>query len=278
MHGTRWSKGATLSIGKFGSHSLKFGGAYQRFIWPMWGFFQNRGYYQFTRGFTTENALNDGTGSGMASFLLGLPAARQGQVGVPQMDLRQWYADGFAQDAWRMTKNTTFSYGVRYEYMSPLIDIRYTNSNLVITDGTPQVFIGGQNGFPKGLMYPNKANFAPRLGVAQNFPTSGLVGHIAYGMFFTPVDMNTWCNQRHNVPYVFPETSQSDNYMPSITTLNFPKPILGTTAVSFTGLELHAPAQYIQQWSASLEKQLGRKPRSKSATWARAVFTCSGRT
>ena len=27
--------------------------------------------------------------------------------------------------------------------------------------------------------------------------------------------------------------------------------------VSFTALELHAPAQYIQQWSASLEKQLG---------------------
>ncbi len=69
--------------------------------------------------------------------------------------------------------------------------------------------------------------------------------------------MNTWCNQRHNVPYVFPETSQSDPYTPSITTLNFPTPVLGTTVVSFTGLQLHAPAQYIQQWSASLEKQLG---------------------
>ena len=69
--------------------------------------------------------------------------------------------------------------------------------------------------------------------------------------------MNTWCNQRHNVPYVFPLTSQSDPFLPSITTLNFPAPVLGTTVVSFTGLQLHAPAQYIQQWSASLEKQLG---------------------
>jgi hypothetical protein len=69
--------------------------------------------------------------------------------------------------------------------------------------------------------------------------------------------MNTWCNQRHNVPYVFPETAQSDPYIPSITTLNFPTPVLGTTAVSFTGLQLHAPAQYVQQWSASLEKQVG---------------------
>lgn len=244
---------------QLGRHSLKFGGAYQRFIWPMWGFFQNRGYYQFTNGFTTEHALNDGTGSGMASFLLGLPSARQGQAGVPQMDLRQWYGDAYAQDAWRITDTTTLDYGVRYEYMSPLFDRKYTNSNLVITDGVPQVFIGGQKGYPRGLMYPNRVNFAPRLGIAQSVPGMGLVMHAAYGIFFTPVDMNTWCNQRHNVPYVFPETSQSDNFQPSITTLDFPPPVLGSTVVSFTGLQLHAPPQYIQQWSASIEQKLGRE-------------------
>jgi hypothetical protein len=243
---------------QIGRHSAKFGGAYQKFIWPMWGFFQNRGYYQFTNGFTTEYALNDGsTGSALASFMLGLPAARQGQAGVPQMDLRQWYADAYAQDAWRLTSTTTLTYGVRYEFMSPLTDIRYTNSNLDLSSDTPKVFIGGQNGYPQGLMYPNRINFAPRLGLAQSIPHIGVVAHVAYGIFYTPVDMNTWCNQRHNVPYVFPETSQSDPYTPSINTLNFPPPVLGTTAVSFTALQLHAPPQYIQQWSASLEKQLG---------------------
>jgi len=243
---------------QIGRHSAKFGGAYQKFIWPMWGFFQNRGYYQFTNGFTTKNAVNDGsTGSSLASFELGLPAARQGQAGVPQMNLRQWYADAYAQDAWRLTSTTTLTYGVRYEFMSPLIDITYTNSNLDLSSGTPQVFIGGQNGYPRGLMYANRANFAPRLGIAQSMPRFGLVAHVAYGMFYTPVDMNTWCNQRHNVPYVFPLTSQSDPFIPSINTLNFPAPVLGTSVVSFTGLQLHAPAQYIQQWSASLEKQIG---------------------
>lgn len=243
-----------------GRHSAKFGGAYRKFIWPMWGFFQNRGYYQFTNGYTTEYALNDGhTGSSLASFLLGLPAARQGQVGVPQMDLRQWYADGYAQDAWRVTPTTTLTYGGRYEFMSPLVDIRYTNSNLDLSSGAPRVFIGGQNGYPKGLMYANHTNFAPRLGLAQSLPRLGLVAHIAYGIFYTPVDMNTWCNQRHNVPYVFPETAQVDPFVTPATplTLNFPAPVLGKTAVSFTSLQLHAPPQYIQQWSASIEKQLG---------------------
>ncbi len=243
---------------QIGRHSAKFGGAYQKFIWPMWGFFQNRGYYQFTNGFTTEYAVNDGsTGSALASFELGLPAARQGQAGVPQMDLRQWYSDAYAQDAWRLTPSTTLTYGVRYEYMSPLVDIRYTNSNLDLSTGTPRVFIGGQNGYPKGLMYANRVNFAPRLGLAQSIPHLGLVAHIAYGIFYTPVDMNTWCNQRHNVPYVFPLTSQSDPFLPSITTFNFPAPVLGTSVVSFTALQLHAPPQYIQQWSTSIEKQLG---------------------
>jgi hypothetical protein len=243
---------------QIGRHSTKFGGAYQRFIWPMWAFVQGRGYYQYTNGYTTQHALNDdSTGSSLASFLLGLPAARQGQAGVPQMQLRQWYANGYGQDAWRLTSTTTLSYGLRYEFMSPLVDIDYTNSNLAIANGVPKVFIGGQSGYPSGLMYANYTNFAPRLGLAQSIPRLGIVAHVAYGVFFTPVDMNTWCNQRHNVPFVFPETSQSDPYIPTITTLNFPAPVLGTTVVSFTGLQLHAPAQYIQQWSASLEKQLG---------------------
>jgi hypothetical protein len=243
---------------QLGRHSIKFGGAYQKFIWPMWGFFQNRGFYQFTNGFTTEHALNDGkTGSSLASFELALPAARQGQAGVPQMDLRQWYAEGYGQDAWRLTSTTTLTYGMRYEFMSPLVDIRYTNSNLDLSSGSPQVFVGGQNGYPKGLLYANRTNFAPRLGLAQSIPRLGIVAHVAYGVFYTPVDMNTWCNQRHNVPYVFPMTSQSDPFLPSIPTLNFPDPVLGTTAVSFTAMQLHAPAQYIQQWSTSIEKQLG---------------------
>jgi hypothetical protein len=83
--------------------------------------------------------------------------------------------------------------------------------------------------------------------------------HAAYGMFFTPVDMNTWCNQRHNVPYVFPETNQSDNFQPTFTGFNFAPAVLGKTTTSFTGMELHPSPQYIEQWSASVEKSLGQQ-------------------
>ena len=242
-----------------GRHGLKFGGSYRRYIWPMWGFFQNRGYYQFTNGFTTQTATNDGTGSGLASFLLGLPAVKQVQAGIPQMQLRQWAADWFAQDTFQLTRNTTVEFGLRYEFMNPLVDIRYTNSNLTFVDGTPEAFIGGQNGYPQGLLYSQKKNFAPRFGFSQNLAKFAAVIHGAYGIFFTPVDLNTWCNQRHNVPYVFPITQQSDNFIPSLNGFNFAQPVLGVTTVSFTALEPHAPAQYVQQWSFSVEKSLGRE-------------------
>lgn len=248
---------------QLGRHSLKFGGSYRRYIWPMWGFFQNRGFYQFTNGFTTRTGTNDATGSALASFLLGLPAVKQRQAGIPQMQLRQWYADAFVQDSFQLTRNTTLQLGLRYEYMSPLTDIRFTNTNLDFKDGVPVVFIGGQLGYPTGLMNSNKLNFAPRLGISHNIDRYGVVIHAAYGVFFTPVDMNTWCNQRHNVPFVFPETQQSDNFIPApgliASHFNFGQPVLGQTTVSFAAFDLNAPSQYIQQWSFSVQKSLGQE-------------------
>lgn len=250
-----------------GRHGIKFGGDFHWYTWPMWGFFQNRGYYQFTNGYTTQFGFNDGSGSGFASMLLSLPAVKQRQAGIPQMSLRNWGSDAFVEDSWQVTSTTTLNIGLRYEYSNPLYDKNNTNTNLIFQDGVPSVFVGGQNGYPSGLMYANTHNFAPRLGLAKNLPSWGLVFHVAYGIFFTPVDQNTWCNQRHNVPFVFPETQQADNFTPPPalfnTGLNFGTPVLGTgalpaTTVSFTAFDPHAPAQYVQQWNGSVQKSLGR--------------------
>jgi len=250
-----------------GRHGIKFGGDYHWYTWPMWGFFQNRGFYQFTNGYTTDHGFNNGTGSGLASLLLSLPAVKQRQAGVPEMNLRNWGGAVFAEDSWQITTTTTLNLGIRYEYSNPLYDKNNTNTNLVFNNGVPSVFVGGQQGYPKGLMYANKHNFAPRIGIAKNLPGLGLVLHGAYGIFYTPVDQNTWCNQRHNVPFVFPETQQADNFTPPAALfasgLNFGTPVLGTgaltpTTVSFTAFDPHAPAQYVQQWNASVQKSLGQ--------------------
>ena len=58
--------------------------------------------YQFTNGFTTRTASNDGTGQSLANFLLGLPTVAQRQAGLPSMNMRQTNYEAFVQDDWRI--------------------------------------------------------------------------------------------------------------------------------------------------------------------------------
>ena len=176
------------------------------------------------------------------------------------MNLRQWYADAFAQDTWRVTPHTTLDVGLRYEYMCAAgRHLDRTGATCLQQDGKLLAFIGGQNGMPRGLMYPNKLRFAPRLGVAHHFDKTGLVFRAAYGIFYTPVDMNTWCNQLHNAPLVFPDhAAERQLHARASTASTFRSRCWAQTVVSFTAFDPHPPAQYIQQWSASVEKSLGR--------------------
>lgn len=245
-------------IQQLGNHSLSYGGDYRRFYWPMWGFFQNRGYYQFTNGYTTKTGSNDGTGSAFADFLLGLPVVRQAQEGVPKMDLEQWNADAFVQDDWRVTPHTTLNFGLRYEYMSPLWDNEYNSSNIIFKSGVPWAYISGQTGMPDGVVYANKREFAPRFGFTHEFG-SGVVVRGGYGIFFTPPEDNTWCNQRHNPPTVFQVGQQNDNYAlssNSFTGFDFPTAVLGVTKINFSSVDPHSPAQYIEQWNLTVQKML----------------------
>jgi len=239
-----------------GPHALKIGGGLRRFRWPMLGFFQNRGYFQFTRGFTTETGTNDGTGNALASFLLGLPVVAQRQAGLPSMDMRQTSMDGFIQDDWRVRSNLTLNLGLRYEYSTPLHDVRKILTNLDFVDGRPMAYVAGQSGYPQGVAWMPKTNFAPRLGFAFSPFGDRTVVRAAYGIFYTPVIMNTWCNLVHNVPLVFPETLQSDNFIPAIQRIGFTDPVLGQTTVSFASLDPRADSGYVQQWNFNVQRQM----------------------
>jgi len=189
------------------------------------GFFQNRGYYQFTNGFTTQTASNDGTGQSLASFLLGLPTVMQRQAGLPSMNVRQPGFETFVQDDWRIGTHLTLNVGLRYEYMAPLHDANKVLTNLIWIDGKPWAYAGGQAGYPLGLAYP---------------------------------EMNLWCNQVHNVPLVFPEIRTSNNFIPTLSGFDFADPVLGKTLVGFTALDPHWQIPFIQQASASIERQVGK--------------------
>lgn len=240
-----------------GAHSVKVGGDFRMFHWDMLGFFQNRGYYQFTSGFTTQTASNDGTGQALASFLLGMPALAQRQAGLPSMNMRQTGYEAFIQDDWRVNTHLTVNVGLRYEYATPLRDARKILTNLIWIDGKPWAYAGGQQGYPEGLAYPDRNNFAPRIGATYNPGGGRYVMRAGYGGFYAYPEMNLWCNQVHNVPLVFPEIRVSNNFVPSILGFDFSDPVLGRTLVGFTAIDPHWQIPFIQQASASVERQLG---------------------
>jgi len=97
MPGIRFSGGRLSKLQK-GRHSLKFGGSYRNFIWPMWGSSRTGGYYSLRMGSLLKRQRTTERGQPL-QFPAGLPAVKQRQAGVPQMQLRQWYADAFVQDS-----------------------------------------------------------------------------------------------------------------------------------------------------------------------------------
>src|SRR5260221_911330 len=107
------------------------------------------------------------------------------------MDLRAWGMGTFAEDSWQVTSTTTVNIGLRYEYTSPLYDKDNTNTNLIFNKGVPSVFIGGELGYPRGVLYAHKHNFSPRLGIAQKLPGVGLGIFSALRILFDPIEWLT---------------------------------------------------------------------------------------
>ena len=239
-----------------GKHSIKVGGDARKFNWDMLGFFQNRGYFQFTSPLTSRTSLADGSGNALASFLLGLPALAQRQAGTPSMKMRQWTYDWFVQDDWRITSALTVNAGLRYELQTPLHDISKILTNLDFSSGTPVAFVGGQLGYPKGLVFTDKNNLAPRLGVAWAPHEGRNVFRAGGGVFYSYPDMNLWCNQVHNVPLVFPEILANNAANPTVTSFGFGPPVLGRTLVGFTAIDMHLQIPRIDQASVSFERRL----------------------
>ncbi len=248
-----------------GRHSIKGGVEITRFRYNLQAWFQSRGFFQFNNGYTTRTATNDGTGNSLATFLLGLPFFAQRQVGQTRLDARSTRAAWYLQDDIKVTPRLTLNLGLRYEVMTPLSEINQFTANVDlnrVTDGKPTIFIGGQSGYPAGLIFTDRNNFAPRIGFAYRpFEKAETVIRGGYGIFYGADDGNTHFNHVRNVPNIIPQTNIVDQFTPAIFEIGFgTRARLGdpTIVSSFGAMDLNMRTPYVQQFTLNVQQQLGK--------------------
>ncbi len=177
-----------------GNHSFKFGGD-ANFISVNAIFELNfAGLYNFGGLSATTLAAFPTVGTASApaftpvqQYGIGFPGNYVQGFGNPVSNLKNRPFAWFAQDSWKISRNITLNYGIRYDYEQtqqlPVIDFRDPLSGLLVSASDTQRvydFFRIQQGFPR-----DTNNFAPRVGVAWDLKGDGsTVLRAAAGIFY----------------------------------------------------------------------------------------------
>ncbi len=252
-----------------GDHSLKQGFSLTRFQQntpgPITGF--RRGQFVF-RG--------DFTGHPFADFLLGLPFSGQRVVGNGVETGRSWWHSYYFNDDWKISPKLSLTLGLRYEYVSPLVDnldrrstfYPLTNAygtgqgqqgqqgQIIVANSDEAESILGLDGVAARALYEaDRNNFAPRVGFAYSANDKTVVRG-GYGIFFTNSQnfINNFVINRRQPP--FAETQQ---IISSAAPIDLADPFSNATAPSVIGtqnIDSKFREGYVQQWNLSVQRQL----------------------
>lgn len=157
-----------------GRHGFNYGGDYRRQQYNLFSQRDPRGSFTFT-GAATGNDFED--------FRQGIPTASSIAFGNPDKYFRQWFANGFITDDWKVKSALTLTLGVRWEYESPVIEKYGRLVNLDIdqnfTSAAPKTATPTDS-----LVRTDKTGLEPRLGLAwKPRATSSLIVRVGYGLY-----------------------------------------------------------------------------------------------
>jgi hypothetical protein len=234
------------------------------------------GTYQFSSGQTAKASATDGTGSALASFLLGYSSTASQSYGVQRMDGHQPIFSVYAQDRVKLLTNLTLDLGLRYEIAPPLYDTRGQTmgldfskvptpqaifaNNLPTTFYEPTFYICGQAGYPKSCAYTDKNNFAPRLGLAWQIDPK-TVFRAGAGIYYSLTDFSSISRLTNSIPANVASTLSSVTFAPTYQGFNLFSPSLAigpSTSVNLYSLDPNQRTSYAIQMSASAQRQIGR--------------------
>jgi hypothetical protein len=112
------------------------------------------------------------SGNSLADFLLGAPDEFFQAPAAPS-NIRSKSTYAFFQDEWRATKRLSINLGIRYEYNSPKLDVEGRSFSIVpgahsqrFVNAPVGLLFPGDPGAPRGANFPDKNDWAPRVGFA----------------------------------------------------------------------------------------------------------------
>ena len=222
-----------------------------------------RGDMSFSALFTAQNnagAFQNGTGSAVASVLLGLPASEfRTNVFGGDVTGRRWTDfRTYFQDDWRISPKLTLNLGLAYMFITASTEVNNRYSNL--DTATQTMLVAGVNASDSGNVQTHYLNLQPRLGFAYTpFSNAGLVIRGGYGIF------NDWAQGgmnglQINPPFVGTPTFTSDSVNPArILSQGFPAPTVidpnhPSGAIEFWQNNFQLGT--VQQWNFGIQKEL----------------------
>ncbi|MBL8294984.1 MAG: TonB-dependent receptor [Bryobacterales bacterium] len=243
-----------------GAHSFKFGGMFLRTQVNMFQAIAPNAFFVFASTFPTNDAI--------ANLLLGAPVTFYQGLGDFSRGLRIWNAALYAQDEWRITRRFTLNYGLRYERINPIREIRNRLNGFVpgvqsqVMPKAPRgLLVPGDPGIGKGIA-PDFHAWMPRLGFAWD-PTGAGKWSIraSYGIFFDQFQSGSGTASQGPVSSL--PWAQFNQY--SGAGLNFSNPYLnqiypqpGTFVRPSTVFAIDATARppYAQNWNFGIQSSL----------------------
>jgi len=161
-----------------GKHSLMFGYQYHRNSDTFLDLQAPQGYMQFTGIYSNKS------GFGFADFLLGDVAST---IYNTPLDVHQFLPGHsfFGQDTWRIARNLTVNYGLRYELYAPMLNRTNSVSNFTTANGGGLIAAAAnaRGWSDRALIDADKNNFAPRFGFSYQ-PSEKVVFRGGYGVFY----------------------------------------------------------------------------------------------
>ncbi|MBI3671139.1 MAG: carboxypeptidase regulatory-like domain-containing protein [Acidobacteria bacterium] len=234
-----------------------------------------RGAFHFTGLLTSQlDATGQpvaGTGFDLADFLLGLPQSTSERFGTSSTYFRSWGFVGYFQDDWRIHPRFSLNSGLRYEAVTPPVELLDQIANLdvnadftavaTVTPGQAAPFNGP---LPRSLVRGDHHNWSPRVGMAWKPPLGrwtqkrSMTVRAGYGIFYNTSIYNQLAASMANQPPFATAQTRLSSAMQLLTLENGFPPAPASTVRNTVAVDPNYRVGYAQIWNFTIETQLAQ--------------------